>query len=382
MAITSATVQPVLPDPTLTAPAQPAPQPTVTPAKTARPGFTEKGRPLPDDQVWGLTFGDPAKPVMTTDLKGPLKGDEPELTALMGLASSKPQEFCQRLLADSMNGTPVEFSIVQAIGPASLTADFTANKGKIEGKVTIEMTPDQIKSALGQYISDSNKFVDGQNPQIVLDLTGKLTKEGGIEDIRFTSSAANLPRLSMSKIQGTDDATLTKRIGDILGQASSSATSPATGPDQASQLLWFVKGIVSQLNSLPLGALSNLITNSSSWTSNWHDVTKPHGANVGITLGQNKYALDVKNLLGNDSEGKQANVEVTLAGGIPQDDTDAITIDSVKFFTGDKISMAFDENGQPKFFAVKGGKKTAIDDQVGMVMMALPMAMSFLGGDM
>jgi hypothetical protein len=132
---------------------------------------------------------------------------------------------------------------------------------------------------------------------------------------------------------------------------------------------------------MPLGFLSNLITNSSTWTSSWHDVTKPHGAQVGIQLGGNKYQLDVKNMLGNDSEGSQANVELSLGGQIPQDDRDAITLDTVKLFTGDKIAMNWDDSGQPKFFALKGGKKTPLDSQVGMVLLVLPMALSYLGGD-
>src|SRR5688572_514741 len=183
------------------------------------PGFTAEGQPLPDDQVWSAFIGRGKRPLDTAGShSGGKKIDGHEQRRLLKIAKDDPRSFLTRLLADSMNGTPVEYSMTKTFkGFGVLHATFKAENGQFETKLRVEVFNKAVDQWLKPYLAKDAR-AKGVRSSADLTVVGKIDMSGGVSDIVLTAAGHDLPKLSADKVSEIEE--LRKQLTTALKEKS------------------------------------------------------------------------------------------------------------------------------------------------------------------
>lgn len=354
VAITRGTT-PTTPDTTTTA-AAPAAKPVV-------PGFNAKGQPLPDDKVWNLFIGPTKRPVNTAQKPTLKLLDGWEKAKLAKLAQDNPQEFLQRLLADSSNGTPFGFDVsrtIKNLGVAKL--DVKAKDGKIDASVTLNVFNKRADGYLKAYMAKDGRE-KGTRSSLKLGVTGDLNKAGGIDNIDIEVSADNLPKLDAAKLSKLDQ--LQKRLKKTL------KAKDMTKAEKNDAIMWLFEDAVDELSDFPIPFFLNLITGYNVLDINIKEKGKKMKGHA--ELGDGKYSVKLTDILADYSK-DEPRIGATIAGAA--DDDGIVSIDEASIGTDRPLSLSWSEDGKPSISEKnpKTGKSRELNDHFG----ELPLVLGFL----
>jgi hypothetical protein len=336
----------------------------VVQAPKAKPGKSVDGKPLADLDVWGLTIGEGKRKVNTAD------GVDPEeAKALIDLAEKKPQEFMQRLNADSANGTPIKVEHKQDIpGIGKGWARFDVNKGKvhISAGVTLESGPEEY---LKPYMAAGDKQVKDRAITVGLAVTGSLTDEGEVSKLKAKLEIRGLPAFSAEKLLEIEDSK--ERMKNML------EATPGDGntAKKVTDILEYFVSEMKDASGVPVKFFVDMIEDSKVWELTGKEKGKATKGKA--TVGKGAYAIQIQNLL--DTVGPE-NARITATGKGTVKDGDTVTIDALSAYTSDNLVLGFkDGKSMPELYRVdKAGKRVKLDDHFGQFTMVLPLAVMTL----
>jgi hypothetical protein len=349
------------------------PNPLENPPEVVAPklvaGFDPEGNALPDDKVWGKLIGRTRRPLNTATAHKGEKIDGWEQRALMKHAKDDPRGFLTRLLADSMNGSPVEFSMTKALkGLGVIHATFRAENGAFETRIDLDVYNKTADKYLKSYLAKDAR-VKGSRSSVEVVVKGGLNKEAGIDDVQIDIAAKDLPKLSADKLMELDE--LRKDLRKALGEKSKAKREQG------------VKDVfersVRRLSDFPLHFLIDLISDSDALSV---DVRPKKGSTVHAhaEVGEGAYAVTFTDLLGDDDEDEEARIGAKLSGKA-SDDTNTISIDELKFYNEHPLTLTW-EGDKPTVYRKDPatGEKKLVDDHVGELFQYLPLVMAFVAG--
>jgi len=338
------------------------PQPTTV---KAVPGFDKAGAPLTDDQVWARSIGADKRALNTATGSGPGHIDAVERRHLMELASKTPQEFMQRLLADSMNGTPVEYNFTKELSIGVLKVSFKAVDGAVTTTASIDVFNKSADQFLKPYLAQ-NARDKGARARIAIEVKGQLNKNGGLDGATVEARASNVPSFSVKKLIGI--ATIESDIKKAMAAASSKKTKQA-------EVLSLVNGVIEKLSDVPLPFLVKLIGDSGVFKAEL--TSKGHDGKAKVEIGGGKYSVGLQEFLGKAKN--EPDVRAKLTGHAAED---TLAVDELRVFTNDKLSVEWNDEGSAKLYRTdKKGEKTEVEDHFGQVLAYLPIALALAGTD-
>jgi hypothetical protein len=344
------------------------PAPITNPPVKVVPGFTAEGQPLPDEKVWGATIGKTHRPLNTADgHSGHAKIDGHERTRLLKIAKDDPRAFLTRLLADSMNGTPVDYSLTKAMkGFGVLTASFHMENGQFETKLHFEVYNKAVDQWLKPYLAKDAR-VKGQRSSAEVVMTGSVNMEAGIDNVKVSASGHDLPKLSADKI--TEIEALRKQLQAALKLKS--AVRRAEGVKNV-----FEQGI-EKMADFPLHFFLKMITDDDNFIIT---IKEPNDPTTAIAeVGDSKYSITFTDLLADaNAASDEVKVGAKIAGA-GDDKAKSISVEEVSVYNEHPLSLAWEEDKAIVYRTDPStGTKTKIDDHAAELMGYLPLAMAFL----
>lgn len=338
--------------------------PQSTPTKVV-PGFDKAGAPLPDDQVWNVRIGKDKRALDTATGSGPNKIDGVERKHLLEIAQKSPREFLQRLLADSMNGTPVDYQFTKELAIGVFKVDFHAENGAVRTTASIDVFNKSADQYLKPYLAQGARD-KGARSRLSLEITGQLNEDGGLDGAKLEAKVANAPSFSVKKLLGI--ATLEKDLKDAMKAASSAKS-------KQEEVLSLVSGAMEKLSDVPLPFLVKLIEDNDVFTAELKAKGKDGKAKV--KLGDGKYEVGLRDFLGKDAD--EPDVRAKLSG---RGAGDTLSLDELRLFTNDQLSIEWSDEGSAKLFRTDAkGKKSEVKDHFAEVLAYLPLALSLAGTD-
>ncbi len=340
---------------------------TDAPAIKAVPGFDKAGAPLADADVWGLSIGK-TRTVNTAAGLGPSHIDGAERSALLSLAKEKPQEFLQRLLADSMNGTPVEYNLTRKIDIGVVRVSFSAVNGTINTTASLDVFNNQADKYLKPYLAQKARD-KGARSRITLSMGGQLNKNGGLDDVKLEAKLSGAPKFSVAKLVGI--ATIEKDLKKALAAEGSQK-------DKSAKVLSLVSEAIEKLSDVPLPFLVKLIGSSDVMKAEL--TSKEIDGHAKVQLGKGKFAVGLRDFIGSKKDEPDVRASLTGRAALPED-KDALALDELRVFANDKLAVEWTDTGAPKLSRIdaKGGR-TPVNDHFGEVLTYLPLALALAGG--
>lgn len=339
-----------------------------TPAVVAKtPGFDPAGAPLGDADVWNLFIGSGSsrRAVNTAAMATKQSIDGIEAKKLLALAQKDPKEFALRLLADSSNGTPVEFKfskLMKGFGIARI--DFKCENGHMTTKASLEVFNKAADGFLGQYMAKDARE-KGQRSTLTLEVQGDLNAKAGIDNISATISAGGLPALSAEKLMELDR---------VKGDIKSALEGEGTPAEKTERVQSLVRDALKKMSEIPVGFFVELIRDRHSLELDVKE--KDHSLRAHAETGNGNYALTFTDLL-DSKDGAEADLGARIAGSVGED-RDTIKVGDVAVFTTDKLAIELGEDNRPILSKVGAdGTKTKVDDHLGEILMYLPLALQF-----
>jgi hypothetical protein len=334
--------------------------PSTEPAKP-RPGVDASGAPLPDQDVWGVKIG---RANRSLDTSNGIDGWERK--ALLEVAKKSPREFLQKLLADSANGTPVDYKFVKELDIGVVKVDFHAAEGSVRTTASLDVFQKSSDRWLKPYMAKDARD-KGARAKITLEVTGKIQESGGLEDVQIEARATNVPKFSAKKIV---------KLHTLEKDLKKAISSEGSQKEKSDKVIGIVQDAIETLSDFPLPFIMKLIGD--------HDVLKAEirgdkrDGRAKVELGDGKYSVTLRDFIGDKKKG-EPDVRARIAGKSGED-KDTISVDELRVFSNDKISVEWSDEGQPKLSRVgKNGEKTALNDHIGEVMVYLPMALALAG---
>lgn len=339
--------------------------PAVQPQKT--PGFDPAGAPLGDADVWNLFIGSGSsrRAVNTAAMATKQSIDGIEAKKLLALAQKDPKEFALRLLADSSNGTPVEFKfskLMKGFGIARI--DFKCENGHMTTKASLEVFNKAADGFLGQYMAKDARE-KGQRSTLTLEVQGDLNAKAGIDNISATISAGGLPALSAEKLMELDR---------VKGDIKSALEGEGTPAEKTERVQSLVRDALRKMSEIPVGFFVELIRDRHNLELDVKE--KDHSLRAHAETGNGSYALTFTDLL-DSKDGAEADLGARIRGSVG-DDRDTIKVGDVAVYTTDKLAIELGEDNRPILSKVSAdGTKTKVDDHLGEILMYLPLALQF-----
>lgn len=322
------------------------------------PGFDPAGQPLPDAKVWSLKIGSKARGVDTSD-----GIDGWERRALLQTATKSPQEFLQRLLADSKNGTPVSFNMVRELDVGVLRIAFKADGGQFDTTATIEVFNKKVDGFLKPYMAQDARD-KGARAKVTLGVKGELTDAGGVENLQLDVRATNVPRFSAKKLL---------ELGSLEKDLKKALAEDGSQKAKQDKVLGLVNDAVQKLSDIPLPFLMKLIGDSDVIKAEL--TSKGHDGRASVKVGQGKYSVGLRDVLGKGKD--EPDVRFALTGQAK--DKDTLQVDELRVYNHEKLAVSF-EGSQPTLSRVnKKGEREVINDHLGEVLVYLPMALALAG---
>jgi hypothetical protein len=325
------------------------------------PGFDPAGQPLPDGQVWDKKIGRTGRPLNTAE--GGIDGWEQR--ALLQAATKNPQEFLQRLTADSMNGTPVEFNFVRELDIGVLRVGFKADNGKFDTTATIDVFNKSVDGFLKPYLAQ-NARDKGARAKISLNVKGDLTKEGGVDNLQLEIKASNAPRLSAKKIL---------ELQSLEKDLKKALKADVSAKEKSERVLSIVNDAVEKLSDFPLPFLMKLIDDSDVIKAEL--TQKGENARATVRVGEGKYSVLMRDLIGKGKNEPDIRFSVSGRGS---EDKDTLSVDEIRIFSPDKLAVSFGPGGEPSLSRInKKGEREAVNDHFAEAMVYLPMLLALAG---
>ena len=350
-----------------------------TPGQTTptQPGFDRTGAPLADDQVWGIEIGRDRRPLNTADAHTGQKIDGWEQNHLLNLAKADPKAFLSRLLADSMNGTPVEFGIKTEIGgrrgsgiPAFglLKVGFKMENGTFNLKLDFDVYNKAVDRWLSPYMAKDGRE-KGTRSNITVSMTGDVQPDQSIQNVQFDAGASKIPKLSADKLVEIDR--FRKRLNSALKEKSKA--------DRDDGVKNVFEDAIRRVTSFPVHFFMDLIADSDDLVIDIKEKDDPTAARAELDDGN--YKITFTDLLGDEDQSTpEAKVGAQLSGKV-DDNQGTIDIDNLRVYNEHPISVEWEGN-RPVAYRTdpKTNEKTRIDEHANELLRYLPLAFAFAAG--
>lgn len=329
-----------------TAPAA-APQPKLV------PGFDPAGVALPDAQVWSAKIG--SRSLDTAD-----GIDGWERKALLKSAQKSPQEFLQRLLADSKNGTPVKLDFTRELGIGVLKVRFEAVDGKFETTASIDVFNKKVDGFLKPYMAQDARD-KGARAKIALGIKGDLTDAGGVDNLKLEIKATNVPRFSVTKLLelGSFEKDLKKALAEDVGAKA-----------KQEKVMGLVSSALEKISEVPLPFLMKLINDSDVIKAEL--TAKGRDGKASVKVGDGQFSVGLRDVIGKKSS--EPDIRLALSGSAK--DKDTVQVNELRVYNHDSLAVSF-EGSTPTLSRIKkNGEREVVNDHLGEAMMYLPMALA------
>lgn len=346
------------------------------------PGFDAAGQPLDDANVWGAKIGAHGRALDTSKgLKGGIDGWEARKLLEIGKKEG-PKAFVQRLLADSMNGTPVEFSAIKDVGVGVVRGSIKVENGHLEGSATLEVYNSKADRYLHRYLAKDPRD-KGVRSTVTFALKGDLNKEGGVDNIELEARLNNAPRFSAAKLMDIADLAkdLSKSLKELTGLAQDPKATKKAVADKKKEALELVREAVNTLKEIPLPFLLQVINGDEKVRGTLAIDVRGIDPKLGFKAGKGKLDATLRDFIGKPRDGEpdlRANLTATgLKTKSGSDDNDTIAVNQLRIYTVDKMSIAVSEDGTPELSRInKKGEREVIKDHFAEIMGFVPMLLA------
>ncbi len=319
--------------------------------------------PLADKDVWDTKVGQAGHALDTAS-----RGVGPaELQGLLAVMTRSPAEFLSRLAADSENGTPVKYTIkakkMQDFGIARL--DVKVENRKLEATVTFQVTNKAVNSVTAQYADKKT----GPRLTAELKLTGDIDPNTasidnfsvGLDVQNLLSFDAHAIDQTKAKLRAFSDALKKLDKKDAHAQAVVATADALTKALQEASLV---------------AVLMELAHDDKKTTMRIS--REGEAVRAKVELGDDKFAVDLENVLGRVGAG-YPKTHLVIAGGTDSA-KNKVALQTIRFFHNDKLSLSFEGGAIPKLFKMnKDGTRTELKGDAGMLIAgagALPMLLN------
>ncbi|MFO0724079.1 MAG: hypothetical protein U1E65_09870 [Myxococcota bacterium] len=334
------------------------------PAVKLVPGFDGAGKPLADKDVWAISIGKGKRPLNTAEGSGPGHIDGAERNALLALAKKSPQELMQRLLADSMNGTPVAYNFTKETDIGVVRIAFSADNGQVSTTASLDIFNKSADQYLKPYLAQKARD-KGARARVSLSLNGTLNKDGGIDDLKLEASLKSAPKFSVAKLIG---------IADIQAKLKKAMKAEGPAKDKTAAVLKLATEALDKLSDIPLPFLVKLIGEN--------DVLKAELSGKGldgkasVKVGKGSLDATLKGFVGKNDD--EPDLRASLKGSAP--DKDTLSLDELRIYTAEKLAVELADGKMPKLMRVDSkGARSEVNDHFGEIIAYLPMVLALAG---
>lgn len=332
------------------------------PEQKKTPGFDAQGVALGDADVWDLHVGrgNTRRPVDTSRAGGDWTIDGHEGRKLVDLAKKNPQEFMTRLLADSSNGTPVEYKLSKLLkGIGVVRVNFHVENGAMKATATLEIFNKAADGYLKSYMAKEARE-KGSRSSVTLEVNGTLNKAGGIDNAGAELRAANLPAFSAEKLMELDK---------VKGQIKDALAGEGTAEEKQTRVQDIVGSALQKASTIPVAFFVELIRDRHNLNITVNEEGRALTAHA--KTGEGNYAISFTDLL-DSANREEADLGARISGNVGED-RDTIKIGDAAVFTADKLSLEWNADGRPEVSKLEAdGSKSKVDDHLGQILMYLP----------
>ncbi|OGQ19471.1 MAG: hypothetical protein A2138_09135 [Deltaproteobacteria bacterium RBG_16_71_12] len=319
--------------------------------------------PLGDKDVWDTKVGSAGHALDTAS-----RGVGPaELQGLLAVMTRSPAEFLSRLAADSENGTPVKYTIkakkMQDFGIARL--DVKVENRKLEATITFQVTNKSVNAVTAQYADKKT----GPRLTAELKLTGDIDPAtASIDNFSVGLDVKNLLTFDAHAIDQTKQKL--KEFSDALKKLDKK-------DPQAAAVAATAEALTKALQEASLVAVLMEIAHDDKKTT-MRISREGEAVRAKVELGDDKFAVDLENVLGKVGPGFP-KTHLVIAGGTDSA-KNKVALQSIRFFHNDKLSLSFEGGAIPKLYKMnKDGTRTELKGDAGMLIAgagALPMLLN------
>jgi hypothetical protein len=275
----------------------------------------------------------------------------------------------QRLLADSMNGTPVEFSMTKELkGFGVAHVSCKVDNGAFQTEAKLEIYNKAVDGWLKPYMAKDGR-AKGERPTVTLGVTGQLNKEGGVDDIQIQIKADHVPAVSAEKLMQLEK--VRKDIKEAL-------TGPGRTREKHAKVQDLVERAIKEASEIPVGFFVEMIRDSMELSIDIKEKSRTLTAHA--ETGKGSFAITFDDILGTE-DAKEADIGGKIAGTVAED-RDTLKLSEISVYNTDKLSIGFEEN-RPVLSRVDAqtGEKTKVDDHIAEIAMYVPMVLALARKD-